>query len=205
MEELAKKQTLGNPGKKRRFGFLTLLGVFLMAGLLSACTSPDDSQAQQLVEEAYDCRYIAVSDFKKTDSLTGIYSYVQQYTFRLHFKEGEKGARQFFNGAMTRMKMQGSNWEAWVRQERVQDYIIDDCNEAGQIALERLTEIVLQQVYEKKKTVRMPLDVPMVGWAEYMPSRKGWEITVRRDRISGDPVYSKPVRREVLLAKTGKR
>lgn len=181
------------------------LGLLLAVGLLAGCSRPGDENVQRLVEEAYECKHVEVVAFNKFDSMSGIYSYVAQYTFKVRFKDGEKGAQQYFNGLFNEMEMKGDNWEAWLQQPKVQEYLGDECSEAGQVALERLSEVVMQQMYEKKKEVRMPLVMPMVGWAEFMPGRRGWDITVRRDRVSGDPELSEPVKRDVLTRKIVKK
>lgn len=189
-----------------RFGKMTaLLSVVLAASFLAGCSRPGDENVQRLVEEAYECKHVEVVAFNKFDSMAGIYSYVAQYTFKVRFKDGEKGAQKYFNELFNEMEMKGDNWEAWLEQKKVQEYVGDECSEAGQVALERMSEVVMQQMYEKKTDIRMPLVMPMVGWAEYMPGRKGWDITVRRDRVSGDPELSEPVKRDVLLKKVVKK
>gem|GEM_PF-1444027 len=194
-------QTHSHSHHKRRFGWLFVLGVVLLSGLMTGCSRPGEESVKSLVEEAYTCKHIEVVDFNKFDSMAGLYSYVAQYTFKVRFVEGEKGAQKFFNELSSIVNMKGDKWEEWMQQEAVQDYINDECTEAGAVALERMSEIVLQQMHEKKKMVAMPLVMPMVGWAEYMPGRKGWDITMRRDRLSGEAELSAPVKREVLLRK----
>jgi hypothetical protein len=190
--------------KKSRCRLLVAACVLLFSGMLAGCSSPGDENVQRLVQEAYTCKNVEVVEFKKFDSMAGIYSYVAQFTFQVRFKDGEKGAKEFYKGVLAKMDMKGDNWEEWIRPDKVQDYIGDDCSEAGQIALERMIEVVLPQIQEKKKEISIPLAIPMVGWAEFMPGRKGWDITMRRDRVGGEPQMSEPVKREVLMSKAKK-
>ncbi len=188
-----------------RLARLATLGVLLVAGLLAGCSRPGDENVRQLVEEAYECKHIEVVEFNKFDSMSGIYSYVAQYTFKVQFKDGEKGAQKYFNELFNQMEMKGDNWEGWMQQKKVVDYIGEECSEAGQVALERMSEVVVQQMAEKKKTVQIPLLMPMIGWAEYMPGKRGWDITVRRDRVNGEADLSAPMKPDVLTKKIAKK
>jgi hypothetical protein len=197
MNQQSNKQTKN----KTRVNFWLAVAMLLLSGMLAGCTRPGDADVSRLMNNTYACKHTEIIELVKTDSLPGIYSYVAQYTFQVRFKEGEAGAIKFYKELFAEAEVKGTDWEQWMKDEKVQDYLGDECTESAQIVLERMVEYVLPQMAEKKETVRLPLVMPMLGWSEYMPGRKGWDITMRRDRVGGEPLMSEPIKRELLLVK----
>lgn len=199
------QQSNQQPMTKSRRTLWAAAAVVLLSGALAGCTRPGDEDISRLMKQTYACKNMEIVELVKTDSLPGIYSYVGQYMFQFRFVEGEVGAIKFFKGLLAEQEVKKDdkdpNWEQWIRSDKVQDYIADDCNEAAQLALERMTETVLPQIADKKETIRVPIVMPMAGWSEFMPGRKGWDITMRRDKMGGEPLMSEPIKRELLLPK----
>lgn len=196
------------PPTKKPFRRTTLIaaGVLACSSLLAGCTRPGDDTINKLLVQTYTCKGMEVIEYSRTNSMPGIFSFVGQYSFQFRFKEGEAGARKFFKGLFAEMEMKGQKWEDWLKPDNVQDYIADECTEAGQMALERISDTVLEQVVKQPQTVRLPLIMPMVGWAEMMPGKNGWDITVRRDKVGGEPLWSEPIPlAELMPAKAGKK
>lgn len=186
--------------KKSRRGVLLAVGVVLFSGLLAGCSRPSDENISKQLANTYACKNMELVEYVRTDSLPGIFTYVAQYSFQYRFKDGEEGAKKYFSGLFAVMDMKGENWDEWLKQDKVQDYIADECSESGQMALERMIDTVLPQMLEKKENVRLPVVMPMLGWSEMMPSKKGWDFSIRRDKTGEEPMWSKPIARTSLLA-----
>lgn len=185
--------------KKSRRGVLLIVGVLFFSSLLAGCSRPSDDNISKQLSNTYACKNMELVEYVRTDSLPGIFTYVAQYSFHYRFKEGEEGAKKFYKGLFAVMEMKGDNWDEWLKQDKVQDYIADECSESGQMALERMIDTVLPQMLEKKENVRLPVVMPMVGWSEMMPSKKGWDFSIRRDKTGGEPMWSNPIARTSLL------
>ena len=198
-ENTMNQQSIQQPVTKSRNRIWPVLAMLLLSSAFSGCTRPGGEDVSKLMNQAYECKHIAIEELVKTDSLPGIYSYVGQYTFLLKFKDGEEGAKKFYKGLLAEEPLKGNDWEKWLKSEKVQDYIGDECTESSQIVLERMVEFVMPQIVEKKAEVRIPTVMPMLGWSEFMPAKKGWDITIRRDKLGGDPLMSEPIKRELLL------
>ena len=195
------------PMTKSRRTLWVAAAVALLSGSLAGCTRPGDEDVLRLMKQTYACKNMEVVELIKTDSLPGIYSYVGQYVFQFRFVEGEAGAIKFFKGLLAEQEVKKDdkdpNWEQWIRKDKVQDYIGDECTEAAQLVLERMTETVLPQIADKKESIRVPIVMPVTGWSEFMPGRKGWDITMRRDKLVSEPMFSEPIKQELLLPKQG--
>jgi len=201
MNQQSKQQAM----TKSRRTMWAAAAVMLLSGSLAGCTRPGDEDVSKLLKQTYACKNMEIVELVKTDSLPGIYSYVGQYVFQFRFVEGEAGATKFFKGLLAEQEVKKNdkdpNWEQWMRNDKVQDYIGDECAEAAQLVLERMAETVLPQIADNKDTIRVPIVMPMVGWSEFMPGRRGWDITMRRDKMGGEPLMSEPIKREILLPK----
>ncbi len=193
------QQSNQKSNKTPRRGLWLAAGVLLMSGLLGGCSRPGEENIQKALTEVYTCKNVAIAEIIRTDSMPGLYSYVAQYAFQFHFTEGEEGAKKYFRGLFAQMEMKGDKWEDWLEQDKVQEYMGTECTDAAQMALTSMADVVMPQMLEKKDTVRLPVLMPMVGWSEFMPGRKGWDITMRRDKSGGEPVLSEPVKKELLL------
>lgn len=181
---------------------LFCLVVLLSAGILSGCTRPADTDINYLLSEAYDCKGLEVTEMARTDSLPGIYTYIGQYIFLVKLQGDEKDAVAFYQNLVHLANVKGSNWKAGLYAPKLQDYLLDECTEAGQTVVENMLEDVLIQLAEKKAEVRLPIAIPMSGWAEFMPGGKGgWDMTIRRDKYGETMAYSAPVKRKLLLRK----
>ena len=191
----------GNQSTKRNVRIFAGLAVLLLGGLLAGCSSPGDEGITQRLGEAYSCKGMEVVEMNKTDSLPGIYSYVAKYTFQYRIVDGDKAALDFYRNLIQLAEVKGNDWKAAVNAPKVQAYMLDECSEAAQPVVEGMFEDVLTQLAEKKDSVRLPVMMPMSGWSEFMPGRKGWDMTMRRDKIGDEPVYGEPVKRSLLLVK----
>ena len=195
------QQSNPKPNKSSRRDMWLAAGVLLLSGLLGGCSRPGEENIQKKLIETYTCKDVEIVEIIRTDSMPGLYSYVGQYAFQFRFKEGEEGAKKYFKGLFAKMEMKGDKWEDWLEQDKVVEHMAEECEDAAQVALIRMADLVLPQMLEKKDTVRLPILIPMVGWSEFMPGRKGWDITMRRDKVEGEPVMSEPVKKDWLLAK----
>ena len=189
-----------NPQSARRARRIFILAsVFLLPFLLAGCARPGEDKIHALLRQSYDCKNVEIAEIVRTDSLPGIYSYVAQYSFNFRFKEGEEGAKKYFKGLIAEMDLSKKDWETEMRSEKVQDYISDECNEAAQMVMERMADRVIPKILAGDKSVPLPYAVPVTGWSEFMPGRKGWDITMHRDHADGTPLFTQPVEREWLL------
>ena len=182
--------------------WLALAGVLLLPLLISGCARPGEEKIHNLLKESYTCKNTEIVEVARTDSLPGIYSYVAQYTFHFRFTEGEEGAKKFFKGLLAEMDLKNKNWEEELRSEKAQAYLADECNEAAQMVLERMADRVIPKVLAGEKAVPLPYIMPVVGWSEFMPGRRGWDITMHRDHVEGTPMFTAPVERTWLLGKS---
>ena len=83
--------------KKYRLFFLCLMMAPVFS-TLTGCARPNDEDMVDMLSKAYQCKWIKVDSYEKTDSLPGIWSYIAQYDFKLRFREGEAGAYKFMKG-----------------------------------------------------------------------------------------------------------
>jgi hypothetical protein len=193
--------------KKTSYRYWAVGALLALSGMLTGCARPGQDDISRLLNKAYDCKHLELAELVKTDSLPGIYSYVAQYTFQLKFKNGEAGAREFYKGLFAKVEVKSrgkgkdNDWGEWMRADAVQDYIAEECAESSQLALERMIEVVLPQIADKKENLRVPVVIPVTGWSEFMPGRKGWDITMRRDSLDGESLLSEPIKRELLVPK----
>ena len=78
--------------------FLLCLLIAPAVSILTGCARPNDEDMVDMLSDAYQCKWIKVGSYEKTDSLPGIWTYVAQYDFTLRFREGEAGAYKFMKG-----------------------------------------------------------------------------------------------------------
>lgn len=183
-----------------RFGRAwTGLAILLLGVLLSGCSRPGDQDITTRLAEAYVCKGMEVAEVVRIDSLPGLYSYVGRYTFQYRMVDGDKGALEFYKNLISLADIKGDNWKDAVSAPKVQAYLQEECTESAQSVVEHFFEDVLVQLADKKGEVRLPVNMQMTGWSEFMPGRRGWDITLRRDKLGDAPIYGEPVKRELLL------
>ncbi|MBS1169426.1 MAG: hypothetical protein H6R01_344 [Burkholderiaceae bacterium] len=201
----------GSQMAKRRT-MLAGVALVLCSMMLTGCSRPGEDEFKRRVDEAFVCKGMEVAEINRLDSMPGIYSYVARYGFQYRIAEGDKAAQDFYVKLLELAEVKGDNWKAAVNAPKVQAYLLDECTEGAQPIVENMLEDVLTQLAEKKATVRLPVAVPVSGWAEFMPGKRGWDITMHRERLGEELVYSEqPVKRDVLVkkavesAKSGKK
>ena len=59
----------------------------------------------------------------------------------------------------------------------------------------------MQLADKKNATVKIPLSIPLSGWAETTSGRGGWAMDMRRDKVREIKVWSEPVKRKDLTSK----
>jgi len=188
-------------GRKYRHPLIAIATMLLLPLLLTGCARPGDTDMSQMLNEVFECKWVEVTDFKKTDSLPGLWSYVAQYSFQFKFKDGEDGARNFYKGLFAVMPKNEKDIRIAMQSPQVQQYMKTECSEAAQSVLTQFTGDILNQLDDKKSNARLPVAAPMSGWAEFVTSKKGWSMEVRREKIVGDLVYSEPMKWEQLFPK----
>ncbi len=187
---------------KRRRAFAAI-AVLALSGLLAGCSKPGDEEMAKLLAEAYACRGIETAELIKSDSLPGIYSYVGKYSFQVRISGGEKGALEFYQHLLKLADVKNNDWKSAVNSPKVKEYLEEECAESIQPVMDAMFEDLLEQLATNKPEVRLPLMMPMTGWSEFMPGKRGWDITMRRDKLGETLAYSEPVKRELLLPKSG--
>lgn len=180
---------------------LWLAALLIVSSLLAGCSRPGDDTISSLLHKAYVCKHTELVEITRTHSMPGVYSYVAQYGFYIKFKEGEEGAAKFYKGLFAEIPFSGKeeDIEKWLKSEKVQDYMGDECTDPALLAIEHMTDKVLVQMADRKEVVLLPVIQPMAGWSEFMPGRRGWEMTIRRDTLSGEPAVSTPVKLSELM------
>ncbi|MBS1187162.1 MAG: hypothetical protein H6R04_1180 [Burkholderiaceae bacterium] len=196
----------------KRRGMLAGVALVLCGMMLTGCSRPGEDEFKRRVDEAFVCKGMEVADINRLDSMPGIYSYVARYNFQYRLTDGDKAAQDFYAKLLELAEVKGDDWKAAVNAPKVQAYLLDECTEGAQPIVESMFEDVLTQLGEKKTAVRLPVAIPVSGWAEFMPGKRGWDITMHRERLGEELVYSQqPVKRDVLVkkaagsAKSGKK
>lgn len=192
------KASPNRPVRKSWNPLLAIVAVLMVPALLTGCARPGDEDITTLLGATYECKWLEVSEYRKTDSLPGLWTYVVQYSFQLKFKDGEAGARNFNKGWLAAVPSSEKDLHKALQSPQVQEYMLTDCSEPSKKVLEQLAKYVVDEVEDKTREVRLPLAVPMTGWAEMSKGRAGWEMDVRRDKISGNPAYTEPMKWEQL-------
>lgn len=195
------KASSNRPGRNNRHPLLAIAAVLLVPALLAGCARPGDTDISKMLGEVYQCKWLELEEFRKTDSLPGLWTYVAQYTFQIKIKDGEEGARNFNKGLFAAMPGNEKDLKKALQSPQVQEYLKTDCSESAQSMLSQLAGDVLNQLEDKKNEVRLPVIAPISGWAEFSTGRKGWDMDVRRDKISGAIVYAEPMKWEQLSPK----
>ena len=184
-------------------GFGKIIVLLLIFSLLGGCSKPDEKQFAQEVVDSYECKGMEVVNFERYEDMPGIFSYIGRFYFDYRFVEGEEGAKKFYRELFGVMDMSKGDWTTWMEQEKVQEFLQDDCTESGQLALTRMADMILPQMQEGAQEIKVPVSLPLSDWAEMMMARKGWVITNLRSKQREDkePVFSAPISRDVLLKK----
>ncbi|MDR0934136.1 MAG: hypothetical protein LBM56_03500 [Burkholderiaceae bacterium] len=185
-------------------GRLFRLGVIVlsMALLLTGCARPSDDHVQTMLSNIYQCKWLALDSYEKEESLPGIWSYVVRYKFNLAFVGGEGKAIQFMQG-MIKTSPGETDWQKVFESPKAHAYLRDGCSLPAQKVMEQIAIQAYIQLHDKSvSNIEIPISVPIVGWSEMTPGRAGWNMDMRRDKVSPDFVRSKPVPRRVMMAKS---
>ncbi len=189
-----------NDLRKYRLLFAGLLGI-AVASLLTGCARPNDQDMADMLSKAYQCKWIKVDDYEKTDSLPGIWTYVAQYDFNLKFRDGQAGAYQFVKGLYNTVPGE-TDWRKVLKNPNARAYLRENCSPPAQKILEQIAIQTYTQLADKKQaTIKIPLSVSLSGWAEITSGRGGWDMDMRRDKVKTDYVWSEPIPRKDLTAK----
>ena len=184
--------------------YKSLISFFLIASLasiLTGCARPNDEDMEIMLSDAYNCKWIKVDDYKKTDSLPGLWSYVAQYEFNLTFRDGQAGAQKFIKGLYNTVPSE-TDWQKVLQNPNARAYIRDNCTPPAQKILEQVVFHSYTQLADKKNAaVKIPLSIPLSGWAETTSGRGGWAMDMRRDKVRDIKVWTEPIKRSDLTAK----
>ncbi len=180
---------------------LTFFIIATLASLLTGCARPNDEDMVEMLSDAYKCKWIKVDDYKKTDSLPGLWTYVAQYEFNLTFADGEAGAIRFMKGLYNTVPGE-TDWQKVLQNPNARAYIRDNCTPPAQKIMEQIAIQSYMQLADKKNTsVKIPLSIPLSGWAETTSGRGGWAMDMRRDKVKEIKIWSEPVKRADLTSK----
>ena len=186
--------------KKYRLFFLCLMMAPVFS-TLTGCARPNDEDMVDMLSKAYQCKWIKVDSYEKTDSLPGIWSYIAQYDFKLRFREGEAGAYKFMKGMYNTVPGE-TDWQKVLQNPNARAYIRDNCSPPAQKIMEQIAIRSYIQLHDKKmSTVRIPVSVSLSGWAETSSGRGGWNMDMRRDKVKTDFEWTNPIPRKDLTAK----
>ena len=181
--------------------FLLCLLIAPAVSILTGCARPNDEDMVDMLSDAYQCKWIKVGSYEKTDSLPGIWTYVAQYDFTLRFREGEAGAYKFMKGLYNTVPGE-TDWQKVLQNPNARAYIRDNCSPPAQKIMEQIAIRTYMQLDDKKmSTIRIPLSVSLSGWAETSSGRGGWNMDMRRDKVKTDFTWSEPLQRKDLTAK----
>ncbi len=184
--------------------YKSLLTFFLIASLasvLTGCARPNDEDMVEMLTDAYKCKWLKVDEYKKTDSLPGLWTYVAQYDFELTFTDGQAGAQKFMKGLYNTVPGE-TDWQKVLQNPNARAYLRDTCTPAAQKILELVAVQSYTQLADKKNTtVKIPLSVPLSGWAETTSGRGGWIMDIRRDKVKEIKVWTEPIKRADLTSK----
>ena len=169
--------------KKYRLFFLCLMMAPVFS-TLTGCARPNDEDMVDMLSKAYQCKWIKVDSYEKTDSLPGIWSYIAQYDFMYNTVPGE------------------TDWQKVLQNPNARAYIRDNCSPPAQKIMEQIAIRSYMQLHDKKmSTVRIPVSVNLSGWAETSSGRGGWNMDMRRDKVKTDFEWTNPIPRKDLTAK----
>ncbi len=189
--------------KKYRLLFICLFMAPVVSAL-TGCARPNDDDMVDMLSRAYQCKWIKVDSYEKTDSLPGIWTYVAQYDFNLRFREGEAGAYKFMKGLYNTVPGE-TDWQKVLQDPNARAYIRDNCSPPAQKIMEQIAIRSYMQLNDKKMaTVRIPVSVSLSGWAETSSGRGGWNMDMRRDKVKTDFEWTQPIPRKDLTAKMAK-
>jgi len=188
---------------RRRRSPLTLAAILLAPLLLAACARPSESDMATRLTEAMECKWMEVADFKRTDSLPGMWSYIGQYSFLLKMKDGDEGARNFYSGLLSAMPAGEKDLKKALYSSQAQAYVRTECTEGAAAVLNQLSNHVLNQLDDREPQARLPVVVPMTGWAEFANTKNGWVMDVRREKIEGAFVYAEPMKWDQIAPQAG--
>ena len=171
---------------------------------LTGCARPNDDDMTELLSKAYQCKWVKVNAYKKTDSLPGIWTYIAQYDFEIRFTDEQTGAYRFFKG-LYKTAPGETDWQKVLATPKARDYLREDCSPPAQKILEQVAVKGYEQLQDKKAAkVKLPVAISLSGWAETSSGRGGWGIDMRRDKFDpskndGGFVWSDPISRAQLL------
>ena len=189
--------TVNIPKPFRRLPVLFMIPVILA---LNSCARPNDDDMIDMLSKTYECKWLHIDTYEKTDSLPGIWTYVAQYDFRLRFHEGPAGAYKFIKGLYNTVPGE-TDWQKVLRHPQARAYIRDHCSPPAQKIMEQIAIHTYTQLDDPAvQTIRIPLAINLSGWAETSSGKGGWKMNMRRDKMKPDIVWSSPVPRQDLTA-----
>ena len=175
--------------------------MLLVASVLTGCARPNDENITEMLSRTYQCKWLEIDSFAKTDSLPGIWTYVAKYSFKLRFINGEAGTENFFRG-LYHAAAGEKDWQQVLQNPKAYAYLRDDCSPPAIRVIEQVAIHIYMQLEDTKKTsIQIPVSVPINGWAEMSTGRMGWGMDVRRDKVDANFVMSSPIQRTVLTSK----
>lgn len=186
---------------KRYKSVLSLFLIASLVSLLTGCARPNDEDMVVMLSDAYKCKWFKVDEYKKTDSLPGLWTYVAQYEFELTFADGQAGAQRFMKGLYNTVPGE-TDWQKVLQNPSARAYIRDTCTPAAQKILELVAIRSYTELADKKNTsIKIPLSIPLSGWAETTSGRGGWAMDMRRDKVKEIKVWTEPIQRKDLTSK----
>lgn len=197
------KASPNRPAGSHRRSLLTIAAILIAPLLLAGCTRPGESDMVRLLNEAFECKWVEVDEFRKTDSLPGLWSFVGQYSFQVKMKDGDAGARNFYQGMFAAMPAKEKDLKKALYSPQVQEYMKTECSDAAVAVLNQAANNVLNQLDDKHPEARLPVVIPMTGWAEFANTRKGWVMDVRREKVNGAFVHGEPMKWDQISPKAG--
>ncbi len=194
--------------KKYRTALLCLF-MAPVALSLTGCARPNDEDMTEMLSKAYQCKWVKIDSYKKTDSLPGIWNYIGAYTFDIRFKDEQAGSHQFFKGLYNTAPGE-TDWQKVLATPKARDYLRDGCAPPAQRILEQVAIKGYEQLQNKNAAkIRLPIAISLKGWAETSSGRGGWEMDMRRDKFDDTRndkgfIWTEPMSRAAITSKLSK-
>lgn len=186
---------------KKFRAYLLLLVLAPAIVSLTGCARPNDEDMVEMLSNAYQCKWVKVDAYKKTDSLPGIWTYIAQYDFNLRFKDGDAGAYMFIKGLYNAVPGQ-TDWKKVLQTPAARAYIREQCAPPAQRVMEQIAIQAYTQLADKKLSqIKIPTSVKLTGWAETTSGRGGWAMEMRRDKVKQEYIMSAPIPKVTVMSK----